>query len=126
MKDLSNGIPIYVAEYNSLDSCDNEYLYKRIKGISQVDSRFTMIVVNKADSANIKEDSFDDETKGLILRQAVPRNLYAGGIFFVSSVMGLGSKNGGDFRDDHADEFFEDNERKYSDETSKRYKSLYK
>ena len=70
MKDLSNGIPIYVAEYNSLDSCDNEYLYKRIKGISQVDSRFTMIVVNKADSANIKEDSFDDETKGLILRQA--------------------------------------------------------
>ena len=40
--------------------------------------------------------------------------------------MGLGSKNGGDFRDDHADEFFEDNERKYSDETSKRYKSLYK
>lgn len=126
MKDLSNGIPIYVAEYNSLDSCDNEYLYKRIKGISQVDSRFTMIVVNKADSANIKEDSFDDETKGLILKQAVPRNLYSGGIFFVSSVMGLGSKNGGDFRDDHADEFFEDNERKYSDETSKRYKSLYK
>lgn len=126
MKDLSNGIPIYVAEYNSLDSCDNEYLYKRIKGISQVDSRFTMIVVNKADSANIKEDSFDDETKGLILKQAVPRNLYSGGIFFVSSVMGLGSKNGGDFNDDHADEFFEDNERKYSDETSKRYKSLYK
>ena len=126
MKDLSNGIPIYVAEYNSLDSCDNEYLYKRIKRISQVDSRFTMIVVNKADSANIKEDSFDDETKGLILKQAVPRNLYSGGIFFVSSVMGLGSKNGGDFRDDHADEFFEDNERKYSDETSKRYKSLYK
>lgn len=126
MKDLSNGIPIYVAEYNSLDSCDNESLYKKIKGISQVDSRFTMIVVNKADSANIKEETFDDEIKGLILKQAVPRNLYSGGIFFVSSVMGLGSKNGGDFRDDHADEFFEDNERKYSDETSKRYKSLYK
>ena len=126
MKDMSNGIPIYVAEYNSLDSCDNEYLYKRIKGISQVDSRFTMIVVNKADSANIKEDNFDDETRELILKQAVPRNLYSGGIFFVSSVMGLGSKNGGDFNDDHADEFFEDNERKYSDETSKRYKSLYK
>ena len=114
MKDLSNGIPIYVAEYNSLDSCDNEKLYESIKKISQIDARFTMIVVNKADMANIKEDSFDKEMEEMILEQAVPRNLYSGGIYFISSIMGLGSKNNGEFIDDHAAEFFEDNERKYS------------
>lgn len=126
MKNLSNGIPIYVAEYSSLDSCDNKALYEKIKSISQIDSRFTMIVVNKADSANIKEETFDEDMEEMILSQAVPRNLYSGGIYFVSSIMGLGSKNNGRFLDDHADEFFEDNERKYSDPSSKRYKSLYK
>ena len=40
--------------------------------------------------------------------------------------MGLGSKNGGEFIDDHAAEFFEDNEKKYSDPDSRRYKQLYK
>lgn len=126
MKNLSNGIPIYVAEYNSLDSCDNEKLYERVKEISQIDERFTMIVVNKADMANIKEDHFDKEMEEMILEQAVPRNLYSGGIYFISSIMGLGSKNNGVFIDDHAAEFFEDNERKYSDPESKRYKQLYK
>ena len=126
MKNLSNGIPIYVAEYNSLDSCDNESLYENIKSISQIDSRFTMIVVNKADSANIKASEFDGTMEEMILQQAVPRNLYSGGIYFVSSIMGLGSKNNGSFIDEHMEEFFEDNERKYSDETSKRYKTLYR
>ena len=125
MKNLSNGIPVYVAEYNSLDSCDNETLFSKVKSISQIDSRFTMIVVNKADAANIKEKVFDKYMENMILEQAVPRNLYSGGIYFVSSIMGLGSKKGGDFIDDHMDEFFEDNERKYSDPDSKRYKTLY-
>ena len=126
MKNLSNGIPIYVAEYNSLDTCDNESLYEKIKSISQIDSRFTMIVVNKADAANIKEKTFDESMEQMILSQAVPRNLYSGGIYFISSIMGLGSKNGGEFADEHAAEFFEGNERKYSDPSSKWYKTLYK
>ena len=126
MRDLSNGIPIYVAEYNSLDSCDNEKLYESIKNISQIDERFTMIVVNKADMANIKEENFDKDMEEMILEQAVPRNLYSGGIYFISSIMGLGSKNDGEFIDDHAAEFFEDNEKKYRDPGSRRYKQLYK
>lgn len=126
MKNLSNGVPIYVAEYNSLDSCDNEKLYESIKSISQIDARFTMIIVNKADMANIKEESFNREMEEMILEQAVPRNLYSGGIYFISSIMGLGSKNDGEFVDDHAAEFFEDNERKYSDPESRRYKQLYR
>lgn len=126
MKNLSNGIPVYVTEYNALDSCDNVNLYESIKQISQIDTRFTMIAVNKADLANIKEASFDDAAIQNILSQSVPSSLYSGGIYFVSSLMGLGAKNGGSFIDEHLEEVFEDNERKYSDPESKRYKELYK
>ena len=123
MSNLSNGIPIYVTEYNAFDSCDNVSLYESIKDISQIDIRFTMIAVNKADLANIKEADIDEQK---ILSQSVPRSLYSGGIYFVSSLMGLGSKTDGEFIDDHLEELFEDNERKYSDPESKRYKTLYR
>lgn len=126
MKNMSNGIPIYVAEYSSLDSCDNERLYKKIKNISQIDSRFTMIIVNKADTANIKEKEFDKYMEDMILEEAVPRNLYSGGIYFVSSIMGLGAKKNGAFIDEHAEEFFEGNKEKYRNASSKWYKTLYK
>lgn len=126
MKNLSNGIPVYVTEYNALDSCDNVNLYESIKRISQIDTRFTMIAVNKADLANIKEASFDNAAVQNILSQSVPSSLYSGGIYFVSSLMGLGAKNGGSFIDEHLEEVFEDNEKKYSDPESKRYKELYK
>ena len=126
MKNLSNGIPIYIAEYNSLDSCDNEKLYESIKKISQIDDRFTMIVVNKADMANIKEDSFDKDMEEMILEQAVPRNLYSGGIYFISSIIGLGSKNDGKFIDDHAAKMFAFNEEAYSNPESRWFKQLYK
>ena len=123
MRNLSNGIPIYVTEYNALDSCDNVSLYESIKDISQIDIRFTMIAVNKADLANIKESDVDEQK---ILSQSVPRSLYSGGIYFVSSLMGLGSKTNGKFIDDHLQELFDDNEQKYSKPGSKRYKTLYK
>ena len=126
MKNMSNGIPVYISEYSQLDTLDNDNLYDKIKNISQIDSRFTMIVVNKADSANIKMPDSSESLEDTILNQAVPRNLYSGGIYFVSSIMGLGSKNDGSFIDDHMEEFFEDNEIKYSDPTSKRYKTLYR
>lgn len=126
MKDMSNGIPIYVAEYSSLDSCDNERLYEKIKSLSQIDSRFTMIIVNKADTANIKEKVFDKYMEDMILEEAVPRNLYSGGIYFVSSIMGLGAKKDGLFIDEHAEEFFEGNKDKYQNASSKWYKTLYK
>ena len=52
-----------------------------------------MIVVNKAESADInlrkfKKDSFRQK----IMNQSIPRELYAQGIFYVSSILGLGSK----------------------------------
>ena len=125
MEDLSNGLPIFVSEYNSLDSTDNDKLYQTIHDMKELDSRFTMIIVNKADAASLPKGGFSKEGQDRILGEAVPRQLYSEGIYFVSSVLGLGSKNQGDFVDDHYAEIFEDQRQKYSDPSSRFYKRLY-
>lgn len=126
MGGLSNGLPIYVAEYSNLDSTDNASLFDDIATIDALDERFAMIVVNKADAADIRLRDYDDEKRRIILDWAVPRSLYAQGIYFVSSLMGLGSKIDGEFISDISAEKFEDQERKYSDPRSRFYKSLYR
>lgn len=125
MEDLSNGLPIFVSEYNTLDSTDNEKLNQEIKAMPELDSRFTMIIVNKADAASLPKDGFDENAENRLLGEAIPKSLYSEGIFFVSSVMGLGSKTGGKFADEHSSEVFDDQEEKYSDPENKRYKQLY-
>lgn len=126
MRNLSNGLPVFLSEYDSLDSTDNERLYKVIREVKELDSRFTMIIVNKADTARIPKGGFDREEIDQILGMAVPKNLYSEGIYFVSSIMGLGAKNEADFVDDHCAEIFEGEERKYSDPSSRFYKTLFK
>lgn len=125
MENLSNGLPVFVSEYNSLDSTDNDRLYQVIHGMEELDSRFTMIIVNKADTASLPKGGFTKEGEDRILGEAVPRHLYSEGIFFVSSVLGLGSKTQGEFTDDHYAEIYEDQKSKYSDPSSRFYKKLY-
>ena len=43
MEDLSNGLPIFVPEYDSLDSTDNDKLYQDINNMAELDNRFAMI-----------------------------------------------------------------------------------
>ena len=126
MHNLSNGLPIFVSEYDSLDSTDNERLYRVIREVKELDSRFTMIIVNKADAARIPKNGFEEAEIEQILSMAVPKNLYTEGIYFVSSIVGLGSKNKAKFIDDHIAEIFDGEEKKYSDPKSKFYKELYK
>lgn len=126
MEGLSNGLPIYIAEYNSLDSTDNEKLYDEIRQIDAIDERFAMIVVNKADAADLPKGGFGKYETDQIMDMAVPRNLYAQGIYFVSSVLGLGSKSGGRFINENYAEKYEDQVRKYSDPDERFYKSLYR
>ena len=126
MHNLSNGLPIFVSEYDALDSTDNERLYRVIREVNELDSRFTMIIVNKADAARIPKSGFTDAEIDQILGMAVPKNLYTEGIYFVSSIVGLGAKNDAEFIDDHFAEVFEGEERKYSDPSSRFYKMLYK
>lgn len=104
MKNLTNGLPVFVATSDTLDTEDNLKLYDEIRKYEElVDSRFTMIVVNKADKANLQKGGFEKEQIDDILRQAIPRKMYSFGIYYVSSIMGLGAKieNNGDFVDDN-------------------------
>lgn len=126
MEGMSNGIPIYVAEYDSLDSTDNESLYDIARQMEGLDPRFTMIVVNKADAANLPKEDFSEEEKDAILHESIPKHLYSSGIYFVSSIMGLGSKNGGAFVDDHCDETFGLYQSRFTDDKDRHYKQLYK
>lgn len=125
MANMTNGLPIFLATPDTLDSTDNENLYNMLSELDELDNRFTMIVVNKADKNDLNRKESSEEEEKLILRQAIPRHLYSGGIFYVSSIIGLGSKNGGEFLDDFYAETFEDQERKYRDPESRRYKRLY-
>lgn len=126
MEDLSNGLPIFVSEYDSLDSTDNDKLYQDINNMAELDNRFTMIIVNKADAASLKKTGLTEDDRDRILSLAIPRKLYSGGIYFVSSIMGLGSKNDEDFIGDHNAEIFEDQKNKYIDPKSRFYKQLYR
>lgn len=126
MEDLSNGLPIFVSEFNTLDSTDNDKLYQAINNMKELDNRFTMIVVNKADAASLKKDGFNEDDQDRILSLAIPRQMYAGGLYFVSSIMGLGAKNDQRFIDDHNAEIFEDQYNKYSNPSSRFYKQLYR
>ena len=125
IRDMSNGIPVYVSEFDALDSTDNNKLLSDIKEIAELDDRFSMIIVNKADSAHLPKHGFNKEKEKELLNQTIPRQFYSGGIYFISSIMGLGSKTKGEFEDDYYDEVYYDQERKYSDPESKRYKKLY-
>ncbi len=125
MANMTNGLPIFLSTPDALDSTDNENLYHIIRDMEELDSRFTMIVVNKADGPGLqrRDSTASEETR--ILNQAVPRNLYSGGLFYVSSILGLGSKNNGEFIDDFYAETYEDQVYKYSNPNERRYRTLY-
>lgn len=125
MEGFSNGLPVFISEFDKLDSTDNENLYREIENMKELDSRFTMIVVNKADAAELDKGGFSEEKEERILGESVPKNLYSGGIYFVSSVMGLGAKNSEDFIDEHYAELFDEKKNKFENENSRFYKRLY-
>lgn len=125
MQSMSNGVPVYVSQYDSLDSIDNRSLYDEIKKIEALDSRFAMIVVNKADIASLPKGGLSAEDEAQILHQAVPAHMYSQGIYFISSIVGLGAKVDGQFSSDYYAEKFEDQQRKYADPSESYYKSLY-
>lgn len=125
MEGLTNGIPIFVTKYDQLDTTDNEKLFEEINGMKELDNRFAMIVVNKADTSSLPKEGFSDRDRREIMKQAVPKKMFSNGIYFVSSIMGLGFKNDGNFMDDHSAEIFEDNKEKYFNSQSRFYKTLY-
>lgn len=129
MKNLTNGLPVFVATSDTLDTEDNLKLYDEIRQYEDlVDARFTMIVVNKADKAKLPKDGFDQDQIDDILRQAIPKKMYSFGIYYVSSVMGLGAKaeNDGDFVDDNYARIYMTEKANFSEPKGRFYTQLYK
>ncbi len=126
MQGLSNGLPVYVCEKNSLDTEDNVRLYEEVSKIDAIDGRFAMIVVNKADAADLPAAGLSATEMKRVMASAVPKRLYAQGIYFVSSILGLGAKTGGVFESDNYAEKFEDQQRKYTNPNERFYKMLYR
>ena len=122
LEDLSNGLPIFITQKDQLDSKDNEQFADFIKGVKRLDDRFTMIVVNKADGT-----TFEDQQEDSIFDQAIPKHLYRGGLYYISSIVGLGAKIGGDnFISGNYEEIFDDTKQKFSNPSFKHFKELYK
>ena len=129
MKNLTNGLPVFVATSDTLDTEDNMKLYDEIKQYEElVDARFTMIVVNKADKAKLPKDGFSKDQIDDILRQAIPKKMYSFGIYYVSSVMGLGAKveNNGDFVDENYARVYMTEKANFSNPNGRFYTQLYK
>ncbi|WP_295503287.1 dynamin family protein [uncultured Streptococcus sp.] len=126
MKGMSNGLPIFVTDSSSMDSTDNDNLKDKLKKVAGLDSRFTMIVVNKAETADISLRRFKKESfKQKIMNQSIPRELYAQGIFYVSSILGLGAKLDGNLKGEFYSELFDTYKAKYSDPENDYYKRLF-
>lgn len=118
---FSNGIPVWVCRSDTMDTIDNAKLCNSIFEIEALDKRFTMIIVNKADDAN-----FSKREVSRIMDYDAIRKMYSSGIFYVSSIIGLGSKIKGLFNNEHLDEVFCSKETVFSNKENRHYKTLYK
>ena len=123
---FSNGIPVWVSTYDNLDTTDNAELCDKILNIDALDKRFTMIVCNKADSADLEGDKLPDKQIEEIKEYESVEKLYASGIYFVSSIMGIGSKTDGKLVEPHYKKTFHQQRAAYEDPEDEYYISLYK
>ena len=125
LEGFSNGIPVWVSGYDSIDSVDNAHLCDKLYRIEALDKRFTMIVVNKADSVELPKDGLGSEEISDIMEYESVEKMYSSGIYFVSSVMGLGAKNLDGMISDYLLDVFDEKQRKFSDPSARSYKKLY-
>jgi len=120
LKGFSNGIPVWVCTADSMDTNDNAELCEKIDQIEALDKRFTMIISNRADSANL--DKFDEDT---IMHYESVEKMYSSGIYYVSSVMGLGAKNENAFQSSFIKKVFKSNKDQFGDPEDEFYTKLY-
>lgn len=100
MKDLTNGLPIFISDYNGLTTTDNDRLIEELQSINELDQRFTILVVNKADDSMDPSVPWGKTEELMEKSKYIPKKLATKGlqgIYFISSIMGLGYKNNGSF-----------------------------
>ncbi len=125
LEGFSNGIPVWISTYESIDSTDNASLCEKILDIKALDKRFTMIILNKADGSDLDEGGFSEKKKQEILEYSSVEKMYASGIYFVSSIMGLGAKNNGVLVDKHYRKIYRSQQEMYNDPEDEDYATLY-
>jgi len=123
---FSNGIPVWVTSLETVDTNDNATLCDKILKIDALDARFTMIIFNKADCSNVEGDHLTVAMEKKILEYNSVEKMYSAGIYFTSSIMGLGSKNKGKFLDHHYRKMYRAQKIYYNDPDDVEYTRLYK
>lgn len=93
---MSNGLMLYVTQNNQLQTMSNQKLCDKVKAIQEIDTRFTMVIINQADNAD-----FSEYNRKEIMESPIPKILQPEGIYYVSSVMALGAKINGEFNKDN-------------------------
>lgn len=126
LEGFSNGIPVWVSQYETVDSKDNANLCDKVLEIEALDKRFTMIIFNKADGSDLNENGFTEDEIQEIMEYSAVEKMYASGIYFVSSIMGLAAKNNGVLRDNFYRKTYRKQEQMYSDIEDEDYSTLYK
>lgn len=125
LEGFSNGIPVWISTYETIDSTDNASLCEKILDIKALDKRFTMIILNKADGSDLDEGGFSEKKQQEILEYSSVEKMYASGIYFVSSIMGLGAKNNGVLADKHYRRIYRSQQDMYNDPEDEDYAALY-
>lgn len=126
LEGFSNGIPVWITQYETMDSEDNANLCEKLFEIKALDKRFTMIILNKADGSDLPEEGFSAGQVKDILEYNAVEKMYASGLYFVSSIMGLGAKNNGELKDKHYRKTYRSQQEMYSDSEDLDYMTLYK
>ena len=125
LQGFSNGIPVWISQYESVDSNDNAKLCDDVLNIKALDKRFTMIVFNKADTSDLPEGGFSEKQVKNILEYNSVEKMYAGGIYFVSAIMGLGAKYDGELTDKHYRRIYRSQQEMFSEPDDADYATLY-
>lgn len=126
LQGFSNGIPVWVSQYETVDSEDNALLCDKVLNIKALDSRFNMIVFNKADGSELPENGFSEKQEKKILEYCSVEKMYSAGIFFVSSILGLGVKTDGFLRNNQYRKIYRKEKESYCDPEDEDYTTLYR
>lgn len=122
----TNGLPIFVTTPDEMEKKENDKIVKIIEEMGEaLDQTGTIVVVNKADEkVDTTLDKKKENASGIIM-------WHSSRVFFVSSIMGLGSKKVRftpveEWIDDQNKDVFEEKEEKFGDLQNRKYKQLYK
>ena len=89
---MSNGLMLYVTVSTQMHTMSNQALCEKIKAIPEIDTRFTMVIVNQADRTN-----FNNISEKVVIESTIPDILKPEGIYYASSIMALGARTNGKF-----------------------------